>query len=68
MNIELTVSPQDKQKKILGYAVCRQWKGSSLVDVHEYASSEEEAKEIIKQETKRLGKDARYNWFIGVYQ
>jgi hypothetical protein len=68
MSIELTVSSHDKQKKILGYAVCRQWKGSSLVDVHEYASSEEEAKDIIRQETKRLGKDSRYKWFVGVYQ
>jgi hypothetical protein len=68
MSIELTVSPHDKQKKILGYAVCRQWKGSSHVDVHEYASSVNEAKDIIRQEKKRLGKDARYKWFVGVYQ
>ena len=53
------------EKRIFGYAVCRQWKDNPAnVDVWEYADSESEAKSIIRG----LKKDLRFRWFVGVYQ
>jgi hypothetical protein len=59
------VEKYSAEKKILGYAVCRQWRDNPRnVDVYEYADSRQEAKQMIK----KLRKDNRYKWFIGVYQ
>ena len=63
--IKISVALHDKNKPIFGYAVCRQWRDNPLnVDVHEYADSVQEAKEMIRKEKK----DDRFIWFIGVYQ
>ena len=63
--IKISVAPYDKNKPILGYAICRQWADNPMnPDVHEYADSVEEAKEYIRKQKK----DERYIWFIGVYQ
>jgi hypothetical protein len=59
------VKPANAEKRIFGYAVCRQWKDNpSNVDVWEYADSEREAKAMIRS----LKKDSRFRWFVGVYQ
>ena len=64
--IEVTgVSPCDKEKPALGYAVCRQWRDNPKnVEVYEYADAEEEAKAMIRT----LPKNDNYLWFVGVYQ
>jgi hypothetical protein len=64
----IDITTYDKTKKILGYAVCRLWADSHTTEVFEYADSKEEAKEIIRAAKRKLGKDSRYVWFIGVYQ
>jgi hypothetical protein len=59
------IDPADPDKRILGHAVCRQWRDNPKdVEVYEYADSNREAKEIIK----KLPKSTRYKWFVGVYQ
>jgi hypothetical protein len=59
------VKPANAEKRIFGYAVCRQWKDNpNNVDVWEYADSESEAKAMIRS----LKKDSRFRWFVGVYQ
>lgn len=65
-DIEITgVEKNDSNQKILGYAICRQWRDNpNDVEVYNYADSEQEA----KNEIKKLPKDTRYKWFIGVYQ
>jgi hypothetical protein len=65
--IEITgVKTHDKTKRIIGYAVCRQWRDNPKdVEVYEYADSAEQAKSIIRS----LPKDRNlYEWFVGVYQ
>jgi hypothetical protein len=64
--IEITgVQKHDQDKRILGYAVCRQWRDNpSDVDVYDYAETEAEAKAMIR----KLPTDSRYGWFVGVYQ
>ena len=59
------VTEADTEKKIFGYAVCRQWRDNPTnVEVWEYADSDEEAKAMIRN----LKKDNRYRWFVGVFQ
>jgi len=59
------VNPADQSKRIFGYSVCRQWRDNPTnVDVWEYADTEKEAKQIIREQKK----DNRFKWFIGVYQ
>jgi hypothetical protein len=63
--IKISIAPHDKTKKIFGYAVCRQWADNpNNVDVYEYADSEQEAKDLIRQQKK----DERFLWFVAVYQ
>lgn len=64
--IEITgVKPHDQKKRALGYAVCRQWRDNPRnVEVYEYADTEAEAKAMIR----KLPRDDRYKWFVGVYQ
>ena len=68
MQRTIDIQDYDKKKKILGYAVCRLWRDSLKTEVWEYATTKAEANAIIYQEKKRLGKDNRYVWFVGVYQ
>lgn len=55
----------DADKKIIGYAVCRQWRDNPKdVEVYEYVDSNIEVKEMIR----KLPKSSRYKWFVGTYQ
>ena len=59
------LQPADKNKTIFGYAIYRAWKDNPKnVDVVEYADSQEQAKQYIKQQKK----DARFEWGVGAYQ
>jgi hypothetical protein len=56
----------DPAKRVLGYAVCRQWRDNPRnVEVFEYADTEAEAKSVIR---KLARDDGRFVWFVGVYQ
>ena len=63
------VTPHDQHARILGYAVCRQWKDNPKnVDVYEYAESLLEARGILSNCKREQKEDGTFSWFIGVYQ